>query len=244
MSLPDEEEKGDPAKLDSLEVTVKDLINKLKLYEGFTKAIDRLVTLASSERHDFFLTLNSQVVKTLGVFLELIPGVNPKALAAFQTKTVVERALKAQGKILEHFSKVKDLSSIMSMEVDEGRGDTRELQEQATLLAKSMEVMKSEGVTELLKAAQSLKYLSKLMSGEKETMAEVVQTIAFSFCKALQGELIEARLSKMSPSQVVEAIVYVSRLVIVNRALSEVKMSPLYVQKVEAPKNQSVQESR
>jgi hypothetical protein len=245
MSLPDEEEKGDPAKLDSLEVTVKDLINKLKLYEGFTKAIDRLVALASSERHEFFLALNSQVVKTVGVFLELIPGINPKALVAFQTKTVVERVLKAQGKILEHFSKVKDLSSIMSMEVDdEGRGDTRELQEQATLLAKSMEVIKSEGVTELLKAAQSLKYLSKLMSGEKETMAEVVQTIAFSFCKALQAELTEVQLSKMSASQVVEALVLVSRLVIVNRALSEVKMSPLYVQKVEAPKNQSVQESR
>jgi hypothetical protein len=129
MSLPDEEEKGDPGKLDSVEVTVKDFINKLKLYEGFSKAIDRLVTLASSDKHDFFLGLNPQVIRTLGVFLDLIPGINPKSLAAFQTKTVVERALKAQGKILEHFSKVKDLSSIMSMEVDEGKGDTRELQE-------------------------------------------------------------------------------------------------------------------
>jgi hypothetical protein len=82
------------------------------------------------------------------------------------------------------------------------------------------------------------------MSGEKETMAEVVQTIAFSFCKVLQAELTEARLSKMSPSQIVEALVFVSRLVIVNRALSEVKMSPSYVQKVEAPKNQNVQESK
>jgi hypothetical protein len=153
MSLPDEEEKGDPAKLDSVEVAVKDLINKLKLYESFTKAIDRLVTLASSDRHDFFLTLNSQVIRTLGVFLDLIPGINPKSLATFQSKTMVERALKAQGKILEHFSKVKDLSSIMSMEVDEGKGDTKELQEQATILAKSMEVMRSEGITEVLKAA-------------------------------------------------------------------------------------------
>lgn len=41
----------------------------------------------------------------------------------------------------------------MSMEVDEGKGDTRELQEQATILAKSMEVINSEGITEVLKAA-------------------------------------------------------------------------------------------
>lgn len=86
--------------------------------------------------------------------------------------------------------------------------------------------MKPEGIIEVLKAAQSLKYLSKLMSGEKETMAEVVQTIAFSFCKVLQAELTEARLSKMTPNQILDALVFVSRLVIVNRALSEVKISP------------------
>jgi hypothetical protein len=97
MSPPDEEEKGDPAKLDSFEVEVKDLINKLKLYESFTKAIDHLVTLASSDRHDFFLALNSHVILTLGVFLGLIPGINSKSLATFQSKTMVERALKAHG---------------------------------------------------------------------------------------------------------------------------------------------------
>lgn len=48
----------------------------------------------------------------------------------------------------------------------------------------------------------------------------------------------------MSPSQIVETLVFVSRLVIVNRALSEAKTSPFYAQKVEVPKSLNVQESR
>ena len=66
---------------------------------------------------------------------------------------MVDKALKAQAKIIEHFSKAKDLSSIMSMEVDEGRGDAKELQENSLILAKTLEIMNGEGVAEVIKAA-------------------------------------------------------------------------------------------
>ena len=57
--MPDEEEKGETSKLESVEAAAKDVINKLKLIELFGKAIDRLVTLASSDKPDFFLALNT-----------------------------------------------------------------------------------------------------------------------------------------------------------------------------------------
>jgi hypothetical protein len=90
MSIPDEEEKGE-----DLEIAAKEILTKLKLVEGFTKAIDRLVSLSTSDKAEFFLSLNSQVFSTIKKYLDLITGLNPKSWATFASKTIVERALKA-----------------------------------------------------------------------------------------------------------------------------------------------------
>ena len=126
MSQPDEEEKGDAGKLELIETAAKDILNKLKLVESLTKAIERLVTLASADKPDFLLALNSSVFAALKKYQQdLIPGFSPKSLGTFLSKSLVERALKAQAYILEHFSKVKDLNSIMSMQVDEGNREAK-----------------------------------------------------------------------------------------------------------------------
>jgi ribosome biogenesis protein Nip4 len=101
------------------------MINKLKLVETFSKAIDRLVNMATSEKPDFFLHLHPQISNQVKKYLELIPGLAPKSWGTYISKSLIERAVRSQAKIIEHFSKVKDLSSLMSMEVDEGKGDVK-----------------------------------------------------------------------------------------------------------------------
>jgi len=66
------------------------------------------------------------------------------------------------------------------MEVDEGKGDTKELLENATIIAKGLEVMSQEGICEMIKQGQSLKYLSKLISVNQSSgqISEAVQTIS------------------------------------------------------------------
>ena len=124
--MPDEEEKGEVS--DSIEIAAKDIITKLKLVDAFAKAIDKLVTLAASDKVDFFLALNSQLLfGTFRKYSELVPGITPKSLDNFLGKVIVDRALKSQENIIEHFGKAKDLSSIMQMEIDEGKNGAKEL---------------------------------------------------------------------------------------------------------------------
>jgi|LauGreDrversion4_2_1035121.scaffolds.fasta_scaffold85840_3 hypothetical protein len=93
MSLPDEEEKGD--KIEPIEIAAKDIISKLKLVETFSKAYERLITLCSADKLDFFNALDTcHIFATLRKYLELIPSAAPKPYAPFVSKIVLERALK------------------------------------------------------------------------------------------------------------------------------------------------------
>ncbi len=73
MSIPDEEEKGE-VKFESIENAAKDMINKLKLVEGFVKAIDRFTNLCISEKpEDFLLCIDSKTFISLNKYFDLIP---------------------------------------------------------------------------------------------------------------------------------------------------------------------------
>ena len=55
------------------------------------------------------------------------------------------------------------------------------------MLGKSLEIMGSDGVTEVIKAGQSLKYLSKLISIDLNNglLNDSIQMISMAFCKQL-----------------------------------------------------------
>lgn len=113
MTIPDEEE-NEESKIGNIDSAAKEIINKLKLVDSLGKAIDRLVTMSISEKpEDFFFLIDSSLFESLKKRLALMPTFKSKSFTQFVTKTLGERILKAQAAVIEHFSKRKDIDSIM-----------------------------------------------------------------------------------------------------------------------------------
>jgi hypothetical protein len=96
MSQPsEEEEKGELAKVESIETSTKDIINKLKLLDLFGKAIDRLAILSIEKASGFFLLLETSTFQSIKKYIELISSIKTKQYVPFVTKSLIERAVKA-----------------------------------------------------------------------------------------------------------------------------------------------------
>lgn len=203
MSLPDEEEKEE-AKLESIDTAAKETINKLKLPDSLGKAIDKLVSLSNSEKpEDFFFLIESSLFEALKKNLAMMPSFKSKSFTQFVTKTLGERVLKAQAGVIEHFSKRKDIDSIMEQDIQMNMGDS-DLQEHVMMLAKSLEVAEKEStlIDEVIKQSQNLKYISKLIKVDSQLkMTKQCESITNSFCSFLQKQISETYLSSINAAQ-------------------------------------------
>lgn len=97
----------------------RDQVGKLKLIDLVAKVADHIATVARAENPaEFFLVLDSQVIKALLRLAQKVPSFKPKAFPEFVGTFVREVALKAQRDIIGFLSKLKDVERIMKMEVD------------------------------------------------------------------------------------------------------------------------------
>jgi hypothetical protein len=93
-----------------------------------------------------------------------MPSIKPKTFSQFISKTINERVIKAQSSINEHFSKQKDIDSIMehdaSLNIEEGESSV--LNEHVTVLAKCLEISDKELalMDSLINSSNNLKYVS------------------------------------------------------------------------------------
>ena len=97
----------------------RDQVGKLKLIDLVAKVADHIATVARAETPaEFFLVLDSQVIKALLKLAQNVPIFKPKAFPEFVGTFVREVALKAQRDIIGFLSKLKDVERIMKMEID------------------------------------------------------------------------------------------------------------------------------
>lgn len=105
---------------DSASAAARDQIVKLKLIELVGKVADQMATVAKAEAPaEFFLVLDSAVIRALMKFSQKVPSFKPKVFTAFAGSFVKEVAVKAQKDIIDFLSKLKDVDRIMKMEVDQ-----------------------------------------------------------------------------------------------------------------------------
>jgi len=91
----------------------------LKLIEQVSKAVDRMVTMANSEKaEDVFLILDSNLFSLITKNIEAIAGLKPKLISSFLQKSLTEKVIKAQNMIIDHFGNLEDIDRIMTMEID------------------------------------------------------------------------------------------------------------------------------
>ena len=91
----------------------------MKLIEQLSKAVDRMVTMANSEKaEDFFLILDSNLFSLITKNIEVIAGLRPKLISSFLQKSLTEKTIKAQNMIIDHFGNLEDIDRIMTMEID------------------------------------------------------------------------------------------------------------------------------
>ena len=98
----------------------------------------------------------------------------------FSQKSLVEKAIKSQSDIIEYFSKLKDVDHIIQMDgvdqiIEKAQGSEAEQQqilEYAQVFAKSLEIIQitkiSEGMKEIMRQSQNLRYLRKLVKSDEK----------------------------------------------------------------------------
>ena len=192
-----------------------------------------MVTVAKAEAPaEFFLVLDSAVIKALSKFSHKVPTFKAKVFPVFVGNFVKEVAMRAQKDIIDFLSRLKDVDRIMKMEVDQiveaaqGTSEERKsLTDNTSLLAKSLELLAlneaaKPAIEELVSTGANLRYLSKLIKLDASSYTASIEAITSCFCESLVQALNPAS-APLDALQSAECLTTVTSLLLAALSLSK-----------------------